>query len=212
MTIASSPPFSISRVQASTFWRADASACFLAAHVMDERPAAAFALRHHDLDAEPGEQRDRRVVDAGVEHGLRAAGEQRDALLARARGGMHAGRGVPRARRHRIRRELQHGRKRLQRRHAIRTAWRTAAPSRASFSAARNRAGLGSTKASSARIMPVGERPLVGLLDMRARMVDQMHVVHAGRAGGHAGEAGQAAVDMGDDLACPPAGRSPACP
>ena len=90
MTIASSPPFSISRVQASTFCRADASACLLAAHVMDERTAAGFALRHHHLDAEAGEQRDRRIVDAGVEHGLRAAGQQRDALLARAGGGVHA--------------------------------------------------------------------------------------------------------------------------
>ena len=47
---------------------------------------------------------------------------------------------------------------------------------------------------------PVEQRPPVGLLDMGARMVDQMHVVDAGRAGRHAGEAGQAAVDMGDDL------------
>ena len=90
MTIASSPPLSISRVQASTFCRAEASACFLAAHVVDERPAACFALRHHHLDAEAGEQRDRRIVDAGVEHGLRAACEQRDAFFARAGGRVNA--------------------------------------------------------------------------------------------------------------------------
>ena len=47
---------------------------------------------------------------------------------------------------------------------------------------------------------PVEQRPPVGLLDMRAGMVDQVHVIDARRAGRHAGEAGQAAVDMGDDL------------
>ena len=53
--------------------------CFLAAHMMDQRAAAGLALRHHDLDAEPGQQPDRRLVDAGLEHRLRAAGEDRDA-------------------------------------------------------------------------------------------------------------------------------------
>ena len=38
----------------------------------------------------------------------------------------------------------------------------------------------------------------VGGLDIGAGVVDQMHVVHAGRACGHAGEAGQAAIDMAD--------------
>ena len=46
---------------------------------MDERAAAALALRHHDLDAEAGQKPDRRLVDAGIEHRLGAAGEQRDA-------------------------------------------------------------------------------------------------------------------------------------
>ena len=35
----------------------------------------------------------------------------------------------------------------------------------------------------------VGERTLVGFLDVLARVIDEMHVVHAGRTGGHAGEA-----------------------
>ena len=47
----------------------------------------------------------------------------------------------------------------------------------------------------------VGKRTLVGFLDVLARMIDQMHVVHAGRTGGHAGKARQATVDMFDHLA-----------
>ena len=47
----------------------------------------------------------------------------------------------------------------------------------------------------------VGERALVGLLDVLAGVIDQVHVVHAGRTGGHAGQARQAAVDMLDHVA-----------
>src|SRR5438270_10054418 len=39
---------------------------------------------------------------------------------------------------------------------------------------------------------------------MNARLIDEMHVIHARRAGRHAGEAGEAAVDMLDRL---PIGR-----
>ena len=84
MTMASSPPPSISRVQASMLARAWASALVLAAHVMDERAAAALARGDHDLDAVAGEQPDRRLVDRRRQHRLRAAGEQRDPARARA--------------------------------------------------------------------------------------------------------------------------------
>ena len=47
---------------------------------------------------------------------------------------------------------------------------------------------------------PLGQRPRIVPLDPDPRLIDQMHVVHARRAGGHAGEAGQAAVDMLDHL------------
>ena len=46
------------------------------------------------------------------------------------------------------------------------------------------------------------DRALVGFFDVLARMIDQVHVVHAGRTGGHAGKARQAAVDMLDHFAC----------
>src|SRR3569623_1998983 len=47
---------------------------------------------------------------------------------------------------------------------------------------------------------PVGERPLVGLLDMVAGVIDEVHVVHARGARRHAGEAREAAVDVLDHL------------
>ena len=68
-------------------------------------------------------------------------------------------------------------------------------------SASRNSAGSTSTRASSAAHDAVGQRALVRLLDVLAGVIDQMHVVHARRAGGHAGEARQATVDVLDHLA-----------
>ena len=47
-------------------------------HVMRERAAAARAFRDHDLDAEPVEQADRRLVDLRPQNRLRAAGQDRD--------------------------------------------------------------------------------------------------------------------------------------
>ena len=44
----------------------------------------------------------------------------------------------------------------------------------------------------------INERPLIGFFNMRPRMIDQMHIVDARRAGGHAGKAGQAAINMRD--------------
>jgi hypothetical protein len=60
---------------------------------------------------------------------------------------------------------------------------------------ARNSFGLGSTSESTQR----SSRAVVAL-DPHPRLVDQMHVVHAGGTGGHAGEAGKAAVDMLDHV------------
>ena len=47
---------------------------------------------------------------------------------------------------------------------------------------------------------PLVCRPPVGLLDMGAGMVDEVHVVHARGTRRHAGQAGQAAIDMQRDL------------
>ena len=47
---------------------------------------------------------------------------------------------------------------------------------------------------------PIVPGPGIGGLDIGAGMIDQMHVMHAGRTGGHAGQAREAAVDMLDHL------------
>ena len=173
---------------------------------MDQRAAAALALGHDHLDAEPGQQANRRLVDAGIQHRLRAAGEDRDAAapLALQRGGL-PGRRCRRWPGTEAGASFSIARERLQRRHARpEQSCERPAERRQPQRGAEARRDSGSTKASSARISAVGQRPPVGLLDMGAGVVDQMHVVHARRAGRHAGEAGQAAVDMGDDL---PVGR-----
>ena len=66
--------------------------------------------------------------------------------------------------------------------------------------ASRSLRGYGITWARKNRISRSMQRPPVGFLDMRAGVIDQVHVVHAGGASGHAREAGQAAVDVGDHL------------
>src|SRR3954466_3385518 len=62
----------------------------VAAHMMDERAAAAFALRRHDLDAVAVEQADGGVVVLRFQHRLRAAAQDRDARAALAFSGEHA--------------------------------------------------------------------------------------------------------------------------
>src|SRR5690606_30694220 len=49
----------------------------LASHMVDERAAADLAGRRYDLDAEAGEQTDRRLVDLWLQHRLGAAGKDR---------------------------------------------------------------------------------------------------------------------------------------
>ena len=59
----------------------------LLAHVMGERSAAGLLARDHDLIAKPRQQAERRRVDAGIEHALHAAHQQRHAALRGPRAG-----------------------------------------------------------------------------------------------------------------------------
>ena len=172
----------------------------LAAHMVDQRAAAGLALGHHDLDAEPGQQPDRRLVDAGIQHRLRAAGEDRDAAAPRAGGGMDGRRRHRRLRGQSLRAPAPASRANgFSAGTLSRTAGERPAEPRQRQRGAKA-AGIRQHPGQHGADQPVEQRPPVGLLDMGAGMVDQMHVVHARRAGRHAGEAGQAAVDMGDDL------------
>ena len=57
-------------------WRSACASCVVA-HVVGEGAAAAHALGHHHLDAEPGQQADGGLVDLWCDHLLGAAGQQR---------------------------------------------------------------------------------------------------------------------------------------
>ena len=57
-------------------------ALLVPAHVMDERAAAPLPLRLHHLDAVAVEEPDGRLVEAGLEHRLGAAGQDGDAAPA----------------------------------------------------------------------------------------------------------------------------------
>ena len=199
-----------SRASRRRCWRAPARAP--AARGPCDAPASRSSPRprEHDLDAVAGEQPDRRLVDRGREHRIGAAVQQRDAAAcARPAPGNTACRAVRQRRRTAAARRRQAAASRRAACSAERrpsSGAQAAAPSQPSASATPEPAADTAAPRRAARAAArSGQRPRVGLLDMRARMIDQMHVVHARRAGGHAGEARQAAVDVLDHLA----GRGP---
>ena len=60
--------------------------------------------------------------------------------------------------------------------------------------------GLGNDAGNQQADRTIDRRPAEILLDMHPRVIDQVHIVDAGRAGRHAAQAGQAAVEMLDDI------------
>ena len=170
----------------------------VAAHVMRQRAAAAGTGGHRDLDAEPRQQPDRRRVYLRCQRLLRAAGKQRHPCPPLALRRMHAG---PQQRG-----RLGVGRRQRQHRpqpppERVPCGSRSRAAVRAVLPPARGGtapdAAAGSEQGPQRPVVPLAA---VGALDMRPRVVDQVHVVDAGRAGGHAGEAGEAAVDVAHHL------------
>ena len=141
---------------------------------------------------------DGRRIDRRSEHRPDAAVQQRHAAAA----------GVPpaeidaalpgRVRGQPGRRQSQHGGDRREPERREQAGKRLAQPRRAERPAEATvvRQHAGKDRAEQA----IGQRARIGSLDMGARVVDQVHVVHARGAGGHAGQARQAAVDMLDDL------------
>ena len=175
----------------------------LAAHVVDERAAAALARRQHHRHAGPVQEPDRRLVDGGRQHRLRATGKKRDAALLpgggrgflrcedRGAGHVAARRGAGRRQRQKRRQPTparpqmpQHRRQRL-------------CPEGGGHGGAEP-AGMGQHEGQHAPQRPVGRRAAIGLLDIAAGVIDQVHVVHAGGARRHAGQAREAAVDVLD--------------
>ena len=165
---------------------------------MDKRAAAALAFRAHDLDPVAGEQAARGDIDRGLEDRLRATLEHRDAP---ATGSVDVGRGLEGGQRGKLRgREFQH------RAQAVADAGQGA--EEPTQGAGQKRPGerqtealrIGQDTGQDHAQQPVREPASVGCLDMGARMIHEMHVVHAGGAGRHAGKARQAAIHMLDHL------------
>ena len=156
--MASSPPPSISRVQASMLRAREGVRRLSRPMMVDQRAAAALALGQHHLDAVAVEQPDRRLVDPRPQHLLRAAGQQRHPraplgpsagkTLRRVDG---AGARQPRRRQGEHRRELLRAGSRQQRREGPRQA----RASSASAEAAGMRQHAGQQRAQQ----PVRERP-----------------------------------------------------
>ena len=158
-------------------------------------PQQPAPLRDHDLDAVAGQQPDRGLVDLGRQHLLGAAAEQRDARAPRPFGREHL-RPVDR----RGRRQIAPAPGRPSRAAGPGSKRASGRPSQAPISARRNSERPRQHGRQQRAQQAIGQRPAVGLLDVAPRMVDEVHVVDVGGAGGHAGEARQAAVDVLDDL------------
>ena len=162
MTMASSPPVSISRRPGENIGRARTPRLVLA-QMMVERAAAARALGDHHFAAMPCQQPDRGLVDLRRQHLLRAAGQQRDATRVRAAA-----------------REMICGRSRRggagddasgpdragARKPAPAEAGERLAPVSRGVSATRKTFGRGSTKPRTRRSHAVEPWPAIGLFDM----------------------------------------------
>ena len=73
-------------------------------------------------------------------------------------------------------------------------------PSFAPGASARSRAGWVKTREDRLAVRALLPRARLGVLDLRPHPLDQLVVLHAGRARGHAGHAAEAAVEVGDHL------------
>jgi hypothetical protein len=157
---------------------------------MGERAAAAGAVDDDDVDAVARQQPDRRLVDLGRDHLLHAAREQRNTLPTRALRAEDL-RPVDRGRRRdRARRQREHGSQARGQQRRQRLRHSGAEEGQAEEAGARQQGG------EQAAQPAVEQRAAVGLLDVPAGVVDEVHVVHARGAGGHAGKAGEAAVNV----------------
>ena len=162
---------------------------------MGQRAAAAHAACDHHLRAKPCQKPDGRVVDIGIERLLRAAGHQRDPHPARALCRKDLGVVVAADRRDLGRRHVQHRAQPLVRHQPLEWPPDLRAEQR---KAEAPRIGQDPRQhPTQGTVLPWS---LVILFDIGPGVIDEMHVMHARRAGRHASEAGQAAVDMLDRL------------
>jgi len=163
-------------------------------HVMGQRPATASTIRNHDITAMACQQTDRCRVDVVVQRTLSATGHQGNPMFALANGGVHLrvimARGCSDPGWGQIHHRAQlAGDKPPERLGQL----------RASQSQPES-PGIGQDFRQQPAQPPIVPRPGIGFFDMLPRMIDQVHVMNAGRACGHASKTGQTPVDMFDRL------------
>ena len=162
----------------------------LPTHVVHQCAAAAGHGGHDHVGAQPGEQPHCRVVDPRVEGLLHASGEQRHPQLAFARGPVDGTRPDETARDRLPRDHAQHGPGGL----GQQPAERAGDPSEAQRPPKAR--GMGQQQFEQGADQPLEPGAPKRLLDPCPRVVDEVHVVHAGWACRHAGEARQASVHV----------------
>ena len=204
MTMASRPAPSISRSHASMLRLASSMRLLVPADMLDRGAAAARARDVHHLDIVARQQPHRGLVDLGRQHLLAAARHQRHALAPqpRCRKGLRPvdRRGPGEPVRHRLEHRLQPAQeggaagigacRRQQHRQRLGEPAQHHGPAERR----RPRHQPGEHAAQEA----IGQRARVARLDVMPAVIDQVHVVHARRAGRHAGQARQAAIDVPD--------------
>ena len=160
--------------------------------LMQDGAAAAGAAGDDHLAAVPGQHPHRRLVDLRAQHLLRAAGEQRHPQPAIALRRDHL-RLVDRRRYCDPSRRVGQHRPQLGRQHG-----RQRADEQAGEAGEAEQHRVRHDRRQQPAPQPVRARPGIGLLDVDARLVDEVRVVHAGRTRRHARQAGQAAIEMFD--------------
>ena len=185
------------------------------AHVVGERAAAALPLGLDDLDAVPGEEADRCFVEVWPQHALGTAAQERDAAgaggrgLAVKRGAGLQGAGLGRegagpvggvAVRQLRGGEVEHRREAVADARQARDEGPERHPELGPEQRQPEAVRIGQHEGEDGPQQAIAQWPPVGRLDVLPGVIDEVHVMHAGRTGGHAGQAGQAAVDVLDHL------------
>ena len=167
---------------------------------MRQRAAAGLAPGQHHLHAKAVEQFNAGVINARHQHRLHTTIEQHHALFAllnRISADFIAGAGGQCG-----------GCKIDHRRHApanyrkFEQQWLERLGQYRAQQGKAEAVGIGHQRAQQPAQKAVTPRALIGLFNIGAGMIHEVHIMHAGGASGHAGEAGEAAVNMFDHLFC----------
>ena len=162
------------------------------AHVMSERSAAASPLRNDHITAMAAQNADCRIVDIGVEGLLHAAGHQSDASLASANRVKDLRLVIGAWRRQLLRRDVEHIM------HFIGQGEGQWSGQSGPVQEHAQAFWIGQNLCQHPAEKPIGHRAAIVFFNNAAGMIDEMQIMHTGRACGHASKTAQAAINMMD--------------